>query len=246
VHFSPLDGSTESNPVGDFTVAPSRLFSEMARPSHATLIAMSAVPAPRPPAKAVPMPPPGVPVRAGHAKGGHLPPNLPTQDQHQQQQHRQMQQPYPSPRTRPPPLHKHGKPSPALTGSDEGSLKESTRVNIGRPSRQETGDTLKSPKDLVLETPREQYVAQVHVHDDLESRFDDLLVSSQATALILGFSSSTRLHSAEIQCRFTRRQTFHPYILTRIQPDHPLLSRLAHSLQTNSQGEETPLHAATP
>jgi hypothetical protein len=137
-----------------------------------------------------PMLPSGVPVRAGHAKANQFhQSNQPKYHHHQQHHHqpRPIPSPHPSPRTHTDHTHtRHpssSKPSP-LMSSDEGSLKESTRVNIGmRPHRQGTAesesgfsDSLKSPKDLVIETPKEQYSAQVRVRDELEVQFDHLLV----------------------------------------------------------------------
>jgi len=56
-------------------------------------------------------------------------------------------------------------------------------MNRQGPSRQASANSvwdekLKTPKDAWPETPPDQYIAQVNVHDPVEMQFDHLLVVS--------------------------------------------------------------------
>lgn len=154
-----------------------------------------------------PMLPPGMPVRADHAKqtivnnnnnnntNNHKAPsahmNMPMPHSHSQQRFAgSMPPPGPSPKTTASgaPRAQRAHPSPARPSPNPSShhsadsLRESTRVNI-RPSPRQPSSTLawdetKSPQEPWLVTPKEQHSSQVKVRDEVDLQFDQLLVST--------------------------------------------------------------------
>ena len=186
-----------------------------------------------------PMPPPGVPVRAGqyaqYSHAAYAPPgqyhDMTAAPSRSNSGHLGASQGYPA-----------ASPVPSFGSgyTSNGPLAASTRNNVkgSAPPRHftSTPGSDRSPKEPEIVTPEEPYTAKL----GLDDQFEHLLVGVQSLApyvLTPGLAAGPSIRATEVCCRLAGCQNIHPPLVCQQQPRHSVLTGTA-SAQGSTKAEE--------